>query len=192
MTDIVFTARNFTLSQKEQEYIARKISKHERLLEAATSISVVAERNGSHSREDKRFKLEFLISMPHAFIKVSDRGSELDALADQLEVVLKRRLTRYHDSSQRWENQTPWRAEEIDRQLEPHVVTEPEQYTDYVPEIRRKQYEDESPLHPAEAVERMELLGYNCFLFKNMESGKYAMLYKREAGGYGLVEPKNG
>ena len=62
--------------------------------------------------------------------------------------------------------------------------------TDYDPYIKKKYYEDDSPMHPAEAVERMELLGHNSFIFKNIETGAYAMLYRRDKGGYGLVEPK--
>jgi len=44
----------------------------------------------------------------------------------------------------------------------------------------------------AEAIERMELLGYDQFLFLNKATGKMSMIYRRRRGGYGLVEPENG
>ena len=42
----------------------------------------------------------------------------------------------------------------------------------------------------AEAIERMELLGYDQFLFLDRSTGKIAMIYRRRRGGYGLVEPE--
>ncbi|KKP41634.1 MAG: hypothetical protein UR32_C0019G0026 [candidate division WS6 bacterium GW2011_GWE2_33_157] len=35
----------------------------------------------------------------------------------------------------------------------------------------------------------MELLGYDQFLFRSKSTGKISMIYKREQGGYGLIEP---
>jgi len=39
-----------------------------------------------------------------------------------------------------------------------------------------------------EAIERMELLGHEAFMFKNIKSN--GLVYKRKDGTYGLVEPK--
>ncbi|KKP44361.1 MAG: hypothetical protein UR36_C0018G0026 [candidate division WS6 bacterium GW2011_GWF1_33_233] len=53
----------------------------------------------------------------------------------------------------------------------------------------RKKIEDIGPLEEGEAIERMELLGYDQFLFRSKSTGKISMIYKREQGGYGLIEP---
>jgi putative sigma-54 modulation protein len=44
-------------------------------------------------------------------------------------------------------------------------------------------------MEEAEAIERMELWGYNQLLFRNKATGKISMVYRREKGDYGLVEP---
>jgi putative sigma-54 modulation protein len=46
------------------------------------------------------------------------------------------------------------------------------------------------PIQEAEAIERMELSGYDQYLFKNKNTGKISMIYRRNYGGYGLVEPE--
>ncbi|WP_281678682.1 ribosome hibernation-promoting factor, HPF/YfiA family [Synergistes jonesii] len=43
---------------------------------------------------------------------------------------------------------------------------------------------------PLEATMQMELLGHSFFIFKNDESGDINVVYRREEGGYGLLEPK--
>jgi len=56
--------------------------------------------------------------------------------------------------------------------------------------VKRKVIKDMEPIQEAEAIERMELSGYDQYLFKNKNTGKISMIYRRNYGGYGLVEPE--
>jgi hypothetical protein len=44
-------------------------------------------------------------------------------------------------------------------------------------------------MNEAEAIEQMELLGHNFFLFFNATTGQLNVLYKRTTGGYGVLVP---
>jgi putative sigma-54 modulation protein len=46
------------------------------------------------------------------------------------------------------------------------------------------------PMSVAEAVEQMELLGHSFFLFVNTENNTLSLLYRRNDGNYGLIEPE--
>ena len=46
------------------------------------------------------------------------------------------------------------------------------------------------PMTPAEAVEQMELLGYNFFVFFNPQTEQVNVVYRRKDGNYGLIEPE--
>ena len=39
-----------------------------------------------------------------------------------------------------------------------------------------------------EAILQMELLGHDFYVFKNIEDGKIAVLYRRKNNDYGLIE----
>ena len=39
-----------------------------------------------------------------------------------------------------------------------------------------------------EAVLEMELVGHSFYAFKDEDTGAFAVVYKRAAGGYGLIE----
>jgi putative sigma-54 modulation protein len=43
---------------------------------------------------------------------------------------------------------------------------------------------------PIEATMQMDLLGHSFFIFKNDQSGTINVVYRRQEGGYGLLEPK--
>lgn len=41
-----------------------------------------------------------------------------------------------------------------------------------------------------EAVDQMELIGHDFFIFVNQENGAVNLVYKRNDGNYGLIEPE--
>jgi putative sigma-54 modulation protein len=47
-----------------------------------------------------------------------------------------------------------------------------------------------TPMHPEEAVEQMELLGHDFFVFYNAEEGQLNVIYRRKDGNYGLLQPE--
>jgi putative sigma-54 modulation protein len=54
--------------------------------------------------------------------------------------------------------------------------------------VRRKQV-SLIPMSEDEAIDQMELLGHNFFIFYNAETAKIGVLYRREDGNYGVLEP---
>jgi putative sigma-54 modulation protein len=47
-------------------------------------------------------------------------------------------------------------------------------------------------MSPDEAVEQMELLGHDFFVFFNLEDDAINVLYRRHDGSYGLLQPELG
>ena len=48
------------------------------------------------------------------------------------------------------------------------------------------------PMSVTEAIDQMELLGHDFFLFFNADSEQLNLLYRRKNGDYGLIEPELG
>jgi putative sigma-54 modulation protein len=46
------------------------------------------------------------------------------------------------------------------------------------------------PMHKEEAIEQMELLGHDFFIFYNTEDAALNVVYKRNDGNYGLLQPE--
>ena len=47
-----------------------------------------------------------------------------------------------------------------------------------------------TPMNPEEAVEQMELLGHDFFVFFNAEEGQINVLYRRKDSNYGVLQPE--
>ncbi len=54
--------------------------------------------------------------------------------------------------------------------------------------IKNKRF-DMKPMSPEEAVDQMELLDKDFFVFNNDASGVINVVYRRKDGNYGLIEP---
>jgi len=48
------------------------------------------------------------------------------------------------------------------------------------------------PMPVDEAINQMELLGHDFFLFIDADTERLNLLYRRENGNYGLIEPERG
>ena len=53
--------------------------------------------------------------------------------------------------------------------------------------VKRKTVEVK-PMNEEEAILQMELLGHEFYMYKDSESGKSAVVYKRKDGNYGVIE----
>ena len=47
------------------------------------------------------------------------------------------------------------------------------------------------PMSVDDAIAQMDMLGHSFFLFLNEETGSAAVVYRRQDGDYGLLEPEN-
>ncbi len=59
-----------------------------------------------------------------------------------------------------------------------------------VVEIRRRKRFELKPVTPEEAALQMELLGHSFFMFRNSDTLDINVVYRRDDGSYGLIEPE--
>jgi len=181
-------------SDSLKEYIVEKLGRKESLLEDSTSIEIFFKQNKYTRGVDEDFRVDINVNLPNSLVRVEQSGADMYANIDMAIDTLNRRLSRYSDRKEHWEGIKPWKVLEAEAALEAlteEVEDELDDYSDYVPSIAtRKVIKNMEVLEEAEAIERMELSGYDQFLFKNKGTGKISMVYRRRQGGYGLVEPE--
>ncbi len=195
-TDIQVSFVGMDPTEALKKYLLEKIMKKEELFTDATSIEVSFKEFVHSKGVEHDFRIDINVKLPNTVVRVEERGSDMYANIDRGTDILFRRLKRYNDKKEYWEGKASWKileAQEALKALEEEAGTELEDYSDYVPKIaKRKVIEDMSPIEEGEAIERMELSGYDQYLFRNKSNNKICMLYRRKQGGYGLVEPKEG
>lgn len=191
MENIVISFNGLEPSDALKQYVEEKLTKHEDLLLPATSIRAELNEFKSTRGVKADFRFDLNVTLPKAVVRVEESGNDMYAIIDKATDVLARRLKRYLDKRSNWDGITPW--SDLESQLDESLnseSSETDEYIDYVPKVSvRKKLDYLSPMHEAEAIERMELLGDNQILFKSAISGKYTMIYKDNRGRYILIEP---
>ncbi len=62
-------------------------------------------------------------------------------------------------------------------------------YAEQADEVIRRKALTITPMSEYEAIEQMELLGHQFFVYTNVEDGKINIVYRRDEGNYGILVP---
>ena len=118
-------------------------------------------------------------------MKGPDERVSFDSALDKLE----RQVLKYKQKLHRRRRDTLRRPSEPEAEEAAGAEAEEEEPTDAVtPRIVRTKSVTLKPMSPEEAALQMELLGHDFFLFRNADTDLVAVVYKRVAGDYGLLE----
>lgn len=185
--DIQITFIGMEPTEAIKNYCIDKISKHRKLWEEATSIEVFLKENVNARGVKHDFRVDINVYLPKTKVRVEQIGEDMYANIDKASDVLARRLKRYHDTKKYWEEEESWKKVETD--IINNKEEEESNHYVYIPKIvTRKKIKEIDQMEEIEAIESMELLGYGQLIFKHRRDGKLCMVYKREHGGYGVVE----
>ena len=110
----------------------------------------------------------------------SDMYASVDKAIDRLVSQLRRHHTKFADRLRGAEQ--PAAAEA------PEAEAEPEDETPRLVRVKRFAVK---PMSVDDAIEQMELLDHSFFLFVDAESPATCVVYRRNDGNFGLLEPEN-
>lgn len=144
--------------------------------------------NGAHvtqTVQGKTHRVEVQLDGDGITLRGEDRGDDLYASIDRVVDKLERQMRKYKDR-RRWNHDRAHHAHDTLRTLPEDSDVEPDGGGQIV---RQKRFAIK-PVSPEEAVAQMELLSHDFFVFENADTGQVNVLYRREDGNYGLLEPE--
>jgi len=165
--------RNVEVTETLREYAEQKLAKLDRQLHDLTRVELelAVERNPSIAANQVA---EATIWTKGPTLRAREASADMRASIDQLMVKLERQVIRYREKRQR----------RNDRSTEPAPATD-----DAGPQIVKTKEFVLNPMTPEEAVEALELVGHDFFVFRNADSNEVNVVYRRRNGSYGLIEP---
>ena len=173
-----FTEKKVNLPKSLHAYAEKKVGKLERYFKTDSEASMV------FSVEKDRNKVELTIRSGSTILRVSESTSDMGASVDAAVTSMERQLRKHKTRLEKRLRQDAFErsvAEEVST-----FVPEAEEEGSY--EVVRTKKFAIKPMTVDEAILQMNLLGHTFFAFKDEESGAFAVVYKRNDGGYGLIE----
>lgn len=180
--EIQLFARNMEITPRIQEYVEKKVGKLSRYLPTITDVRVDLSVENTRA-SNQRQVAQLTIRTPRVMLRAEERAADMFTAIDAALDKMRRQITRYKTRRQdRWQ-----RAEEEGEEWEEAALPPEEAISGKV--VRVKRFEM-TPMTPEEAIEQMELLGHQFFVFLNAEEGGINVLYRRRDGDYGLIIPE--
>lgn len=189
--EILIHSRNMEVTDRLRDYVNKKTQRLDRYMPGIRELSVdLAEENTKSAVE--RYVAQITLRDERGTIlraeeRTNDMFSSVDAVVDKL----YRQINRYRGKKR--SNRRAGEGEEFAEfeamPAETALLVDDEEIEAGYEVVRRKRF----PLHPMstdEAIEQMELLGHDFFVFFNLEEEAVNVIYRRHDGNYGLLQPE--
>lgn len=174
-----FAEKKIDLPKKVHAYAEKKVGKLDRYFKKDAEASMV------FSVEKDRNKVELTIRSGSTVLRVSESTSDMFASIDAAVTAMERQLRKHKTRLER----------RIRQDVFVPAPGEEEEVSTFVPETEEGEFQvvrtKKFPIKPMtvdEAILQMDLVGHSFYAFKNEDTGAFAVVYRRNDGGYGIIE----
>jgi len=181
--ELRITGKNVEISSEVRQYIERKLGKLSRHLRNIMESKVEISEQKTKSPQ-QHFVVQATIDSNGTLLRSQERGASLFAAIDKVAEVMDRQIERY--KGKLYEK---GRGSSLARGGLSEEGVEEEETVGKV--VKIKQFVVK-PMSMDEAVEQMELLDHDFFLFFDADEERLNLLYRRRDGDYGLIKPELG
>ncbi len=176
---ITVTARNLEMTDALRRYAEDKVVRLQKFVDRITSAHVVL------SIQKHLQIAEVTLHVRDLTIRGEESSHDLYAAIDRVADKIERQIVRYKEKIVAHVGRASGRSRYRQDVLSPEAEQSPENG----PRIVRTKRFAMKPLFPEEASIHMELLGHSFFVFRNARTQEVNVLYRRQDGDYGLIEP---
>ncbi|GAA0428519.1 MULTISPECIES: ribosome hibernation-promoting factor, HPF/YfiA family [Virgibacillus] len=175
---------NLEVTGSIRDYVEKKISKLERYFDTPPTSEVHV--NLSVYNDEQR--IEVTIPMTNLLLRGEVQHVDLYAAIDLVVDKLERQIRKHKTKVNRKFKQNG-AAKHVFAELEKEAASVAlEEESDEIEIVRTKRF-DLKPMDSEEAVLQMDMLGHAFYVFENATNGDTNVVYRRNDGKYGLIEP---
>ena len=171
-----FTEKKIGRSQSLRDYAEKKVSKLERYFRGESEANLV------FSIEREQNKVELTVRSGSTILRVSESTSDMFASVDAAVSSMERQLRKHKTRLEK-----RLRQDAFERVIDEGAAFVPVPEEDDFQVVRTKKFPIK-PMTVDEAILQMNLLGHSFYAFKDEDAGSFAVVYRRNNGGYGLIE----
>jgi putative sigma-54 modulation protein len=182
----IVKGKNLDVAEPDRRYAVRKMHRLERYLDDRSE-AVVELSHERHRSADASHIVEVTLVIDGAPLRGAASAATYHAALDIVVDKLERRAIAYKEKPKR--RSRPIQERQLLRSIADGTAEEASDARREVVKFKRFAIE---PMFEEDAVARMEELGHSFFVFVNAENERLAVLYRRNDGNFGLIEPTIG
>lgn len=178
---ITITARNLEMTDALRQYAEDKVTRLEKFVDRIASAHVVL------SIQKHRQIAEVTLRVRDLTIRGEEASGNLYSAIDLVADKIERQILRYKERIVEHSGRGAGRL----RSRDDASSDEAEAASSDGPRVVKTKRFAMKPLSPDDAAIQMSLLGHSFFVFRNAHTQEVNVVYRRQDGDYGLIEPKD-
>jgi len=176
--ELRINGKNTEVLPAARDYIERKLGKLARHLPQIMESKVEITEEKTRSPK-QRFVVQITVNSKGTLLRAEHRAEDLFQAVDKTVATMQRQIEHY-----KGKHYDKGRRDSLAKGGLSAEAPEPQ------PMLTKNKRFIVKPMPPDEAIDQMELLGHNFFLFYNIDSDGINLVYRRRDGNYGLIEPE--
>lgn len=177
---LIIQGKNIEMTDRLHEYVEKKVSRLSRYLPTITEARVELATESARSMEHRQVA-QLTLRIKGKILRAEERTDDIFTSIDAM-------LNKMHRQIDRYKGKSRGKLRGGEESL-PDEFYEEEEEEEMPPRIVRIKRFDVAAMDEEEAVEQMELLGHDFFVFYNVNDEGVNVLYRRRDGDYGLIQP---
>ncbi len=175
---LIVTGTNTEITPNIRSFIERKLDKFSRHMPSIieTKVEITEEKTKAPAQ---RYLVKAIVDANGPVFHGEERGSDLFVAINKVSDVMIRQLKDFRDKAQ-----NKGKGVSFARNTSSEPLT-PETPARKVVKMKRFTLK---PMSADEAIDQMEVLGHDFFLFVNADTEKINLVYLRKDGNYGIIE----
>ncbi|MBC7222895.1 MAG: ribosome-associated translation inhibitor RaiA [Anaerolineae bacterium] len=175
---LTIKGKNVEVTDTLRQYVEKKIGKLDRYLPNIDEARVELSTENTKSASDRQV-VQVTIRSRRTILRAEERSSDMLAAIDAVADKMVQRINRFKGKRRNRGRGAPAEAvpASVEEAEEEHRI------------VRVKRF-PVIPMDEEEAIEQMELLGHDFFVFYNVNDDAINVLYRRRDGNYGLIQPE--
>jgi putative sigma-54 modulation protein len=188
---LVIQGKNIEITDAIHEYVHQKIEKavsHFQTLTTEVDVHLSVARN---PRINPRQTAEVTIYANGTVVRAEESTENLYASIDLVANKICRQLRKYKEKRHD-QTHVPLKTTEVLSQQPVANSITTQQQPSLPAEVVRTKYFAMPPMTVQEALEQLELVDHDFYMFRNAETDEINVIYERNHGGFGVIQPRNG
>ncbi|MDR1961137.1 MAG: ribosome-associated translation inhibitor RaiA [Gracilibacteraceae bacterium] len=179
--NVLVRGKQFKVTDALKEYAQKRVGKLAKFSDDFSDVHVVL------SAERERQKVEVTAPLSGFILRGEEAAPDMFTSIDLVVEKLERQMTRYRKRIDRRRGKAQWEEAQIAHDIAAGQALPDEGEDDHV--VRVKKF-PARPMSAEEAIMQMNLLSHGFYVFLDADTEKICVVYHRQDGNYGLLEPE--
>ena len=190
---LLIQGNNIAVTESIHDYVEQKLEKAVKHFQNITTKVDVHLSVARNSRIERKHKAEVTVFANGTVIRAQEGSENLYASIDMVADKIARQLRKYKEKNlaknahahahvrQEVESESVIEIDELNSDRAPELPAE----------VVRSKYFTMPPMTTQEALEHLQLVDHDFYMFLNSDTNEINVIYSRNHGGYGVIQPRS-